>query len=49
MKPMEEVLALQSYAQAEAATSAPCFSFHSVRETRAIVIGAKPAEANGGQ
>ena len=51
MRPMEEVLALQSYAQAEAGTNAPCFSWASVRETRALapVVGAVPAEPNGGR
>ena len=47
MKPMEEVLALQSYDQAEADTNALCFSWSSIRETRAIVIGAQPAEPKG--
>ena len=47
MRQMEEVLALQSYAQAEAGTNAPCFSFVSHRETRAIAIGAAPAEPIG--
>jgi hypothetical protein len=48
MKPMEEVLALQSYAQAEAEVGAgACFSYVSHRET--IAIAAQPAEPNGGQ
>ena len=47
MKPMEEVLALQSYAQAEAeAGGGACFSFVSHRETIAPGIAAEPAEPN---
>jgi len=44
LNPMEEVLALQSYTQVGVGTHAPCFSWASVRETRApLVIGAELA------